>query len=1207
MAACPLSSSSQPDRAPKAFSRPGGLEECSKFNAQEFARVVRTKMAIYEIGAFTEAELLAQGTAGTNIGYNDVFVMPATTSVTMEVTDNDSTLSGDSWNNENANDWSGQTATITENGTEVSSGSQIYAECYYWVQDQSGNWYIMIEIESEDVSGDYFTFYGDVPPEGSVLTVKCSGNVSCDWVTYDCLMQPNNIAPPLANDDVDSISETGTSTLNVLDNDVDLDGDVLTVTDVEGGTVGQPFEVFSSEGYSAMVTLNADGSMTVVPGPEFIQLTNGETTTISFDYTITDADGLTSTATVTVEVNGETTLDAADDAIIVSENETAGDMDGNVLTNDEIDGAAYTGDVQEVNGDAANVGTWVEGSNGGRIKINADGTFDFDAEGDFDYLDDGESADTTFTYQISETGDVIPPHNILFVFDISNSTVGTSGENQFSGTGVGDVNGDGVADTVLDAQIEAAKAVINDLIARGIDPATVNIGITTFSGVADGYANVDAATVGTFSLNAADLMTALDGIQSGGWTNYEAGLQEADSWFASNASAGDENVMYFLSDGRPIIGYDSNGNQIEQSLADYGDELASIEANYGASIHAIGVGANSSLDALNEIDNTNGAVQVLDAASLEAAMLTSHQYVSAVDTATVTVTVQGQTDYVAVADSMTVFASEGAGDADLLDSGAASVLANDQQEDMAYTGNVEAVNSNAASVGVAVAGSNGGLLTINADGSVDFDANGEFNHLLDGQSETTTFTYTIADGKSATVTVNVNGETVRAANDDVITVSESETFGDADLLDSGEASVLANDTQNGGAYTDVVGSVNGSLGNVNSFVAGSNGGLLKVNADGTVDFDANGEFEALSDGETAQTTFTYTLISGEEATITVNVNGETDYDAVDDVLTVSESETAGDLETLDSGATTVLANDTQDDGAYSGDVVGANAGVQVAGSNGGLATIYADGTIDFDANDEFDYLNDGETASTTFTYEIAGGETANVTVNVEGEDDPTTGGQVINLAIMLASTDTMDAQADTIANFLPQFADWNSDGVGNQVIDLAFLMLQDFASDAFSVAAAAGATLNLSFISFENGATQYWTVGADGTFEDILAIKADENSPDYGNGFTNAHAWFDSVSSPTDTNAVFFIGDGLSSDPFDTERDALINDHNVEIDAFLPDAVFAGTGLDALNGMDSDGAQSIFVEDTATADAFGGAAAGVVAATDALSLDHLLA
>jgi len=1167
-------------------------------------------MATFEIGAFTEAELLEQGTAGTNIGYGDVFTMPATTSVVMDVTDNDNYLSGDSWNNEHANDWSGQTATITANGEEISSGAQIYAECYYWVQDQSGTWFIMIEIESEDVNGDFFTFYGDAPAEGAVLTVKCSGNVSCDWVSYDCLMEPNGVAPPLANDDAASVSEDETATLNVLTNDVDVDGDFLEVTDVAGGTVGEAFEVNAANGYSAMVTLKADGSLTVVPGPEFVQMTDGETTTISFDYTITDADGLTSTATVTVEVNGEVTLEAANDAIIVSEDEGAGDADGNVLDNDEIDGAAYTGEVSEVNAASANVGTWVEGSDGGRIKINADGTFDFDAAGDFDALDTGESMDTTFTYQISETGEVVPPHNILFVFDISNSTVATDGSNSFSGAGVGDENNDGTSDTVLDAQIAAAKAVVADLIAKGIDPATVNVGITTFSGVAAGYTDVDAATVGTFSLDAAGLVGALESIQSGGWTNYDAGLGEAQSWFADNASAGEENVMYFLSDGRPITG---SG---EQTIADYGDELAAIEANFGASIHAIGVGANSSMDALNEIDNTGGAVQVLDAATMEAELLASHDYVVAVDTATVTVTVEGKTDYVAVADSMTVMASETSGDADLLDTGEASVLVNDMQEAGAYNGAVEAVNGVAAQVGQAVVGTNGGLLTINADGSVDFDANGEFNDLLDGQSEVTTFTYAIADGKTASVNVTVNGETVRAANDDVMTVSESESFGDADLLDSGAATILANDTENGGAYSDVVSSVNGDLAKVNTFVAGSAGGLLKVNADGTVDFDANGEFEGLAEGASAQTTFTYTLISGEEATVTVNVLGETNHAAVNDVLTVMESETSGDLETLDDGATTILANDTTDGLAYAGNVEGveglaANIGQTVTGSNGGLATIYADGTIDFDAADQFDYLDAGQTASTVFTYEIAGGEMAEVTVNIQGEDDVATGGGVMNLAIMLSAAQTMYAQAQGTVIGVPAYPDVNGDGAGNQLMDMAYLMLNDFMSDAFDVAAAVGVTLNVSLISFGGNGSgdgtgpKYWEVNTAASWAGQLEAKVSaDDSADYGNGFDNANAWFDTVATATSTNAVFVIGDGFSTGGFDTQRADLIADHNAEIDAYFPDLdVASAGGVTALNLMDTDGvADQVFTDDPGLAGSL-----GVATALDVLDLNNYLA
>jgi len=61
-----------------------------------------------------------------------------------------------------------------------------------------------------------------------------------------------------------------------------------------------------------------------------------------------------------------------------------------------------------------------------------------------------------------------------------------------------------------------------------------------------------------------------------------------------------------------------------------------------------------------------------------------------------------------------------------------------------------------------VAGSNGGLFSIAANGEVTFNPDGAFDDLLGGESRTTSFTYTLvdADGESttATVTVTVSGE-----------------------------------------------------------------------------------------------------------------------------------------------------------------------------------------------------------------------------------------------------------------------------------------------------------------------------------------------------------------------------------------------------------------------------------------------------------------
>lgn len=118
---------------------------------------------------------------------------------------------------------------------------------------------------------------------------------------------------------------------------------------------------------------------------------------------------------------------------------------------------------------------------------------------------------------------------------------------------------------------------------------------------------------------------------------------------------------------------------------------------------------------------------------------------------------------------------------------------------------------------------------------------------------------------------------MHVANDDVLTVTETETFsavGGTDTLDSGVLSVLDNDTTDGFDYTGVVEGTNGNADDVGEIVMGSNGGLLIMFEDGTVDFSANGDFDMLEEGDTAQTEFTYEIAGGDMATLVVNVWGE---------------------------------------------------------------------------------------------------------------------------------------------------------------------------------------------------------------------------------------------------------------------------------------------------------------------------------------------
>ena len=80
----------------------------------------------------------------------------------------------------------------------------------------------------------------------------------------------------------------------LLANDSDFDGDDFRVTAVQ-----------ATEDTQGNVVLSPDGStIAYFAGPDFPELGAGETATDTFSYTITDENGLTDTATVTVEVQG---------------------------------------------------------------------------------------------------------------------------------------------------------------------------------------------------------------------------------------------------------------------------------------------------------------------------------------------------------------------------------------------------------------------------------------------------------------------------------------------------------------------------------------------------------------------------------------------------------------------------------------------------------------------------------------------------------------------------------------------------------------------------------------------------------------------------------------------------------------------------------------------------------------------------------------
>ncbi|WP_141693141.1 tandem-95 repeat protein, partial [Thioclava sp. SK-1] len=137
-------------------------------------------------------------------------------------------------------------------------------------------------------------YNGDVTDFTAVIT-DSSGDTAN--VTYDLTISAVNDAP-IAQDDSFATDEDTPVTLDLLANDSDVDaGDAPGLTQIDGTAItpGVQQDIVLADG-SGTVTVAANGTLTFTPAPDY----NGPA---SFVYEVTDAGGLTDTATATITIN----------------------------------------------------------------------------------------------------------------------------------------------------------------------------------------------------------------------------------------------------------------------------------------------------------------------------------------------------------------------------------------------------------------------------------------------------------------------------------------------------------------------------------------------------------------------------------------------------------------------------------------------------------------------------------------------------------------------------------------------------------------------------------------------------------------------------------------------------------------------------------------------------------------------------------------
>jgi CSLREA domain-containing protein len=179
---------------------------------------------------------------------------------------------------------------------------------------------------------------------------------------------------PVATDDTAETDEDTAKDISVLGNDTDVDGDSLSISSV--GSAGH-----------GTVTNNNDGTINYMPNANY----NGPD---SFSYTVSDGNGGTDTADVSITVTAVNDApDAVNDSATTAE-DTATDI--NVLTNDT-----------DVEGDSLSVSGFSQGTNG-TVSENDDGTLkympnaNFFGSDSFTYkANDGSLASNTATVNIT--------------------------------------------------------------------------------------------------------------------------------------------------------------------------------------------------------------------------------------------------------------------------------------------------------------------------------------------------------------------------------------------------------------------------------------------------------------------------------------------------------------------------------------------------------------------------------------------------------------------------------------------------------------------------------------------------------------------------------------------------------------------------------------------------------------------------------------
>jgi VCBS repeat-containing protein len=622
-----------------------------------------------------------------------------------------------------------------------------------------------------------------------------------------------------------------------------------TMVEPAPGSAANAVSITANNGGS--VTIRTDGSYEYDPNGQFESLAVGESALDTFDYTVTDGNGGSDTATVTITITGENDApDAVDDNVGFTEDDGSSLLD---LVGNDTD--PDTSDTLSVGG----IDT--TGTSGSVSLVN--GTVSYDPNGQFENLAVGETAIDTFSYTVTDGNGGVDTATVNVTITGVNDTPTAVNDDFAFGEDDGasvlavvgnDTDPDG--DTLTVGGIDTTGTVGSVSLSSGTvsyDPngqfenlAVGETAIDTFTyTVTDGNGGTDTATVNVTITGVNDAPAAVD----------------------DNATFGEDDGASILA----VVGNDTDPD---------GDTLTVGAIDTTGTVGTVSLsGGTVSYDPNGQFEN----LAVGDTA-IDTCTYTVTDGNGGTDTATVNVTITGVNDVPTAVDDNATFGE---------DDGASilAVVGNDTDPD-GDTLTVGAIDTTGTTGSVSLSG-----------GTVSYDPNGQFESLAVGETAIDTFTYTVTDGNGGTDTATVN-VTITGVNDVPTAVDDNATFGEGD-----GASVLAvvgNDTDPDGD-TLTVGAIDttGTTGSVSL-----SGGTVSYDPNGQFESLAVGDTAIDSftytvtdgNGGTDTATVNVTITGVNDAPAAVDDNATFGEDDGASILAVVGNDTDPDGDTLTVGA-----------------------------------------------------------------------------------------------------------------------------------------------------------------------------------------------------------------------------------------------------------------------------------------------------------------